>query len=82
MKALWIKRNASTPPKVHRYDRLAAFLGAPPQVRDAARLLGVVTWHRAIWRPRIEQFDNTDSQENLQTTVPEGFANLRSGMAS
>jgi HEPN domain-containing protein len=72
LKALWIQRNASTPPKVHQCDRLAALLGAPPGVRNAARLLesGYMTsrYPDAAQGVPFEQFDDTDSQEHLQAT--------------
>lgn len=39
LKALYMKRQAATPPKIHQCDRLAAMLSAPAAVLDAARLI-------------------------------------------
>lgn len=72
LKALWIKSNATTPPKVHQCDRLATLLGASAAVRDAARLLesGYMAsrYPDAARGVPFEQFDDTDSQEHLQAT--------------
>jgi HEPN domain-containing protein len=72
LKALWIKVHAATPPKVHQCDRLAGLLGAPAEVRDAARLLesGYMPsrYPDAAQGVPFEQFDDTDSHEHLQAT--------------
>jgi HEPN domain-containing protein len=72
LKALWIKINAATPPKVHQCDRLAALLGAATAVRDAARLLesGYMAsrYPDAAQGVPFEQFDDSDSQEHLRAT--------------
>lgn len=72
LKALWIKVKATTPPKVHQCDRLAALLAAPPPVRDAARLLesGYMAsrYPDAAQGVPFEQFDDSDSQEHLRAT--------------
>lgn len=70
LKALYMKRHAATPPKIHECDRLATSLSAPSKVLDAA---GVVENDYLESRyPDVaggvphEQFTDADSQERVQ----------------
>lgn len=69
LKALFMKVNQTTPPKIHNCEQLAKLLGAPPNVALAARLVEAdymeCRYPDAAQGVPFEQFTDTHSEQRL-----------------